>query len=143
MPTLSTDREAGLYCRAAINDGVEIRLITHALYFIACTYGWDLGVKWRLLDWGVYSPELDALIRLGKYPMPPLDVVKRVKKLIVKLCPKGTRFCWPRIVLAAKVLAAIKAGIDPREVLGFTSLSEISSSTVDVVVEEAKRIQSN
>lgn len=117
---------------------VEARLIAHAFYFIAQMYGWRQEFKWRLLDLGVYSPDLDAYIRLARHPRLPPSIISHVKEFVSKICSDKSGPCWPRILLAAKTLAAVRIGIDPYDVLGFID-SGRGRDVIHVVLGESGR----
>ena len=92
-------------------------MVVHALYYLAAAMGWRSGLRWQLLDGGVYSPDLARLIAVGRPPRPPSWAVERLRSLVETLCgDDGGADCGAALVAAAKLHAASRLGLPARMV---------------------------
>jgi len=76
----------------------------HALYYLAEAAGWRSGLRWRLTSRGVFSPDLQRLIVLGRPPRPPRQALERVRGVLKALC-RGRHSCGYLAIAAAKYVA--------------------------------------
>ncbi len=82
----------------------------HALYYLAEAAGWRSGLRWQLSPRGVFSPDLQRLLALGRPPRPPREALERVKLVVEQLC-SYKRSCGYLVIAAAKYLAYERLGI--------------------------------
>lgn len=90
-------------------------LTLHALYYLAEAGGWRSGLRWRLTSRGVFSPDLQRALALGRPPVPDREALERVKRLIALLCGGNGEPCGLLVVAAAKYAALRRLGIGYEE----------------------------
>ncbi len=94
-------------------------MVVHALYYLATRLGWAEGRKlhWRLTERGIFSPELQRMIAMGRAPHLPAEVAASLKRLVEELCRGLDGACGAAVIAAARAAAAQELGLAPRESL--------------------------